>query len=33
MRTYTDGFLAFNVNRDNAVTSGYALVSVAGHTV
>src|SRR5207237_1115530 len=33
IRTYTDGFLAFNVNRDNAVTSGYALISVSGHTV
>src|SRR6266542_5370465 len=32
MRTYTDGFLSFNVNRDNAVTPGYALISVSGYT-
>lgn len=32
-RTYTDGFLAFNVNRDNATTSGYALISVSGYLV
>jgi len=33
VRAYTDGFLAFNVNRDNATTSGYALVCVSGYLV
>jgi hypothetical protein len=32
-RTYTDGFLAFNVNRDNPTTPGYALVCVSGYVV
>ena len=32
-RAYTDGFLAFNVNRDNATTSGYALICVSGYLV
>ena len=33
VRAYTDGFLAFNVNRDNATTSGHALVCVSGYVV
>jgi hypothetical protein len=33
VRAYTDGFLAFNVNRDNATTSGYALICVSGYLV
>jgi hypothetical protein len=33
LRTYTDGFLAFNVNRDNAVTTGSALICVSGYVV
>jgi hypothetical protein len=33
VRAYTDGFLAFNVNRDNATTSGYALICVSGYVV
>jgi hypothetical protein len=33
LRTYTDGFLAFNVNRDNAVTRGSALICVSGYVV
>lgn len=31
VRTYTDGFLAFNVNRDNATTPGSALICVSGY--
>jgi hypothetical protein len=30
-RAYADSLLAFNVNRDNATTSGHALVCVSGH--
>lgn len=33
LRSYTDGFLEFNVNRDNRFTSGYALICVSGHLV
>jgi hypothetical protein len=33
VRAYTDGFLAFNVNRDNATTPGYALICVSGYLV
>ena len=33
VRTYTDGFLAFNVNRDNPVTEGYALICASGYLV
>jgi hypothetical protein len=33
LRTYTDGYLSFNINRDNAVTTGYALVCVSGYVV
>jgi len=33
LRAYSDGFLAFNINRDNAVTPGYALICVSGHLV
>jgi len=33
VRAYTDGFLAFNVNRDNATTSGDALICVSGYLV
>ena len=33
VRAYTDGFLEFNINRDNAVTSGHALVCVSGYVV
>jgi len=31
LEVYTDSLLSFNVNRDNAVTSGYALVCVGGY--
>lgn len=30
-RAYADSLLAFDVNRDNAVTSGYALICVSGY--
>jgi hypothetical protein len=33
VRAYTDNFLAFNVNRDNASTPGSALICVSGYTV
>jgi hypothetical protein len=33
IRTYTDGFLAFNVNRDNATTAGHAVISASGYLV
>jgi len=33
VRAYTDGSLAFNINRDNATTPGYALVCVSGYVV
>jgi hypothetical protein len=33
VRAYTDGFLGFNINRDNAQTTGHALVCVSGYTV
>jgi hypothetical protein len=33
VRAYTDGFLGFNVNRDNPQTAGYALVCVSGYIV
>lgn len=33
LRSYTDGFLEFNFNRDNPFTSGYALICVSGHLV
>jgi hypothetical protein len=33
VRAYTDGFLAFNINRDNAITSGDALICVSGYLV
>ena len=33
VRAYTDGFLGFNINRDNATTSGYALICVSGYLV
>jgi hypothetical protein len=33
VRAYTDGFLGFNVNRDNATTPGYALICVSGYVV
>ena len=33
LRSYTDGFLEFNINRDNPFTSGYALICVSGHLV
>jgi hypothetical protein len=33
VRAYTDGHLAFNVNRDNAVTTGHALICVSGYVV
>lgn len=33
VRAYTDGFLAFNVNRDNDTTPGYALICVSGYVV
>jgi hypothetical protein len=30
-RAYADSLLAFNVNRDNSVTSGYALICISGY--
>jgi hypothetical protein len=33
VRAYTDNFLAFNVNRDNASTAGSALICVSGYVV
>jgi hypothetical protein len=33
VRAYTDGFLAFNINRDNATTLGSALICVSGYLV
>ena len=33
VRAYTDGFLAFNINRDNAATPGSALICVSGYLV
>jgi hypothetical protein len=30
-RAYADSMLSFNVNRDNAITSGYALICVSGY--
>jgi hypothetical protein len=30
-RAYADSLLAFNVNRDNPVTSGYGLICVSGY--
>lgn len=33
IRAYTDSFLAFNINRDNASTPGSALICVSGYTV
>ena len=31
VRAYTDGFLQFNVNRDNPHTTGHALICVSGY--
>ena len=31
IRAYADSLLAFNVNRDNAITTGHALVCVSGY--
>jgi len=33
IRAYTDGLLEFDVNRDNAITEGDALICVSGHLV
>jgi hypothetical protein len=33
VRAYTDNFLAFNINRDNASTPGSALICVSGYLV
>lgn len=33
LRAYTDGFLEFDVNRDNSTTTGYALICVSGYLV
>lgn len=33
LRSYTNGFLEFNINRDNPFTPGYALICVSGHLV
>jgi hypothetical protein len=33
LRSYTDGFLEFNINRDNPFTPGYALICISGHFV
>jgi hypothetical protein len=33
LRAYTDGLLEFDVNRDNALTEGDALICVSGHLV
>jgi hypothetical protein len=30
-RAYADSLLAFNINRDNPFTSGYALICVSGY--
>ena len=31
LRAYTDDLIAFNINRDNATTSGYALICISGY--
>ena len=31
IRAYSDGPISFNVNRDNAETSGYALICISGY--
>ncbi len=33
LRAYTDGFLSFNINRDNPFTNGEALVCVSGYVI
>jgi hypothetical protein len=33
VRAYTDNFLAFNVNRDNASTAGSALICISGYVI
>jgi hypothetical protein len=33
IRAYTDGLIEFNVNRDNAQTTGYALICISGYLV
>jgi hypothetical protein len=33
VRAYTDNFLVFNINRDNASTPGSALICVSGYAV
>lgn len=31
IRSYTDGRIEFNVNRDNAQTSGHAFICISGY--
>jgi hypothetical protein len=31
LRAYSDALISFNVNRDNALTSGYTLICVSGY--
>jgi hypothetical protein len=33
IRAYTDGLIEFDVNRDNAQTTGYALICISGYLV
>ena len=33
LRAYTDKNIDFNINRDNAVTTGYALICISGYLV
>ena len=33
IRAYTDHDISFNVNRDNATTTGYALICISGYIV
>jgi hypothetical protein len=31
IRAYSDGLISFDVNRDNAETSGFALICISGY--
>jgi hypothetical protein len=31
LRAYSDNLIAFNINRDNASTAGYALICISGY--
>jgi hypothetical protein len=33
VRVYSDNLIEFNVNRDNAVTGGHALICISGYLV